>query len=71
MKTKQMLVIGKTKVFNTSTNDVSYYIKLSDNTQIPVSKEEFYVNIVGTELRLESKVEYKWQLEHIQHIVKT
>ena len=56
-----ILVVGKTKTFDRLKNDVDYYLRLSDNTEIAVSKEEFYLNIVGTELRLESEVEYKWR----------
>ena len=38
---------------------MNYYLQLSNNTEIAVSKEEFYVNSVGMKLRLESKVDYK------------
>ena len=66
MKTvDDILIVGKTKSINRSTNDTDYYLKLSDNTEISVSKEEFYSNIVGTTLRLESAVEYKWRLKRI------
>ncbi len=60
MKTvDDMLVVGKAKTFNKLKNDMNYYLQLSNNTEIAVSKEEFYVNIVGMKLRLESEVEYK------------
>ena len=59
MKINDTLVVGKTKSYNVFKNDFKYYLELSDNTKIAVSKEEFYVNSVGTKLRLESEVAYK------------
>ena len=56
---EMLVVVGKAKTFNKLKNDTNYYLQLSNNTEIAVSKEEFYSNSVGMKLRLESKVEYK------------
>lgn len=60
MKTvDDILVVEKMKSFSIPKNDFNYYLKLSNNTVILVTKEEFHLNRLGTELRLESEVEYK------------
>ena len=62
MKTveEMLVVVGKSKSYNVLKDDFKYYLQLSDNTEIAVSKEEFYLNSEGMKLRLESAVDYKW-----------